>query len=106
MTYDEMIDIINAMKRQVKLQKRLYNIPEKEWVITEDTTPDFLNYEYRIYNTIPKPAIVGLFFDGNKYFPMLITQDNKANFDISVKSIVKDDPYFRKWVTDVFYYAP
>lgn len=105
MTYDEMIDIINAMKRQVKLQKQKYNSPEKEWVITQETIPDFVNYKYRIYNEEPKPAIVGLFFDGNKYFPKLITQDNKANFDIMIKAIVKDDPYFRKWVTDVFYYA-
>lgn len=113
MTYDEMIDIINACKRQRKLEKRLYNIPEKEWIISDDTVPDFVNYEYRLYDETPRPAIVGLFFDGNHYYPKLVNVEYygdkpnnniKALFDNMVKETVKNDPKFRRWLTDTFYY--
>lgn len=108
-TYDNMIDIIIAFKYNKRLQKRAIISDDNSWEITNDPIPDFINYQYRIYDETPKPAIVGLFFDGHKYFPKLITvesetPDAKELFDNLIIETVKNDPSFRKWITDKFYY--
>ena len=100
--YNNMSDIIDALRNGKKIEKCSLN--GTVWRLTDDVYPAFQNFNYRIYVEKNLPCIVGLFYDGENYTPKTIFAKSKEELDEQIKETVRNDPSFRKWISDTIYY--
>lgn len=100
--YSNMSDIIEALRNGKQLEKRSIN--ETTWKFTDDVYPDFQNFVYRVYIAKSVPCVVGLFYNGENYIPKTIYANSKEELDDQIKETVRNDPTFRKWISDIISY--
>ena len=90
--FDKMIEIITAMKEGKELQCRLANSLDN-WTMTEEKTPNFQEYDYRIYHVMPKFR-VSLMFDASFDYYYTFTINKESD-----EQTLQETPKFVNWVT-------
>ena len=90
--FNKMIEIITAMKEGKKIQCRLANSLDK-WTMTEEKTPNFQEYDYRIFQAMPKFRVALMFDKRRDYYYTFKVDKEEDEEDLQIIS------EFVKWVT-------
>lgn len=90
--FDKMIKIIKAMEEGLPIQCRLANSLDT-WTITEERTPNFQEYEYRILQAMPKFRVALMFDKTRESYYTIKIDDEEDEQDLT---LISD---FVEWVT-------